>query len=474
MSQFFDSNRSDPLNLMNILSPEVSQPRQLAAKLTAMVQLPCSCWHFTQLATLVFAVLFLCPDFGVSQATSPTAADGVLLPIPNQADQDRALALIREVYAERFEAAKSKDQRGKVAIELLEMARRTNDDFAAKYVALNVCRKIAISADDTETAFEAIAETAEKFRVDRFAMTAEAGEAILARLQRTTPYRRFLLDLWLVVDEAVAADQYESVGDLGKLAIKAAPRTGVRDLEGRIAKQLTRYEALSKRFEEVRDSRAKLEVNPTDKQANRVVGEYLCFDKQDWDQGVFMLALVDDCPYRNAVLLELEQPRYGEPAMAVGDAWWEAAETLGDTAAAKSMQQRAAHWYGLGLRSSTTSLKRQVVQKRIDAAGKQTALLDELTELAQDAEPAPLTRNSSKTTDRDDDGKCSRCRGTGLIDCSVRGCSRGRVKVYQSQVVGRNPASGQAIVQRVPVRVPCQACRAQGNQQCPECRGSGE
>ncbi len=68
-----------------------------------------------------------------------------------------------------------------------------------------------------------------------------------------------------------------------------------------------------------------------------------------------------------------------------------------------------------------------------------------------------------------EDKACMLCDGTGDTDCSVRGCSRGTVKVMSQSVVGRNSVTGQAIVTSTPVPVPCTACSGRGTMSCPGC-----
>lgn len=68
-----------------------------------------------------------------------------------------------------------------------------------------------------------------------------------------------------------------------------------------------------------------------------------------------------------------------------------------------------------------------------------------------------------------EDQACMLCDGRGKVDCPVRGCSNGKVRVPKTSVVGRNPITGAAITQTTQVPVSCRTCFGRGTQECTEC-----
>jgi hypothetical protein len=73
-----------------------------------------------------------------------------------------------------------------------------------------------------------------------------------------------------------------------------------------------------------------------------------------------------------------------------------------------------------------------------------------------------------------EDHWCWTCGGRGEVRCPVPDCARGGVRAMQSKVVGRNPVSGQQLVQKYPVRVPCRVCNGRGAVLCKFCNRGKE
>ena len=60
------------------------------------------------------------------------------------------------------------------------------------------------------------------------------------------------------------------------------------------------------------------------------------------------------------------------------------------------------------------------------------------------------------------------CNGVGTVDCGVRGCSRGRVRVSTFDNIAL--PGGQMVRKERIVPVPCKTCRGSGRVPCPFCR----
>ena len=109
-----------------------------------------------------------------------------------------------------------------------------------------------------------------------------------------------------------------------------------------------------------------LKTNLSDAKANGVVGQYYCFTKGEWKEGLPFLASGDD-PQLKA-LAEKEGEKLSEP-LALGDGWWKVAEGL-DGRGKLSVQQRAAGHYRRALPKLEGFAKTRV-EKRLASVAPQ-------------------------------------------------------------------------------------------------------
>jgi hypothetical protein len=151
---------------------------------------------------------------------------------------------------------------------------------------------------------------------------------------------------------------------------------------------------------------------------------------------------------------------------------------VGQTQRAVKQWQRMLDTVGAGPALHNLQRLRAVVESEevpLDRTSRNT--LDELITIAdRNAALTPFRPRTGWLYQQADgvatveDRFCMRCSGQGVVDCTVRACSRGKVRVMQSKVVGRNTVTGEAIVQSSSVGVPCTECRGQGTVDCDHCR----
>lgn len=112
-----------------------------------------------------------------------------------------------------------------------------------------------------------------------------------------------------------------------------------------------------------------MKSNPDDPAANLVVGKWKCFQEGDWESGLPLLAKSGDETL--AKLAKQELLRSGESVddrLALGDAWWNAAEKAGPSEKADYLG-RAYDWYVLAQPNITASLDKLRIQKRLEEIG---------------------------------------------------------------------------------------------------------
>ena len=89
-----------------------------------------------------------------------------------------------------------------------------------------------------------------------------------------------------------------------------------------------------------------LKADPDNATANFSVGWYLCMVKDNWQQGVDMLAKAQDRALRELALLEIQQDGNLGRHLALADGWWDyAQEHQDDTLIFEAAMQRSRKWY---------------------------------------------------------------------------------------------------------------------------------
>jgi len=171
---------------------------------------------------------------------------------------------------------------------------------------------------------------------------------------------------------AVAADQYTVALDTGKLATTEANRLRDRDLVKQARAALQEAQQREKAFAAVRAAKERLATQPDDPEANLAFGKFLCFAKGDWHRGLARLARSQDATLGKLAARDVAETNQPAEQVALGDAWWEAANAE-STAARKNILLHAAMWY---YRASfqLTGTAKSVAEKRIQQAGLETQI----------------------------------------------------------------------------------------------------
>ena len=110
---------------------------------------------------------------------------------------------------------------------------------------------------------------------------------------------------------------------------------------------------LQKDFEDLQTPLQTLKAAPDDPDANEAVGEFYCLRKQDWDKGVRSLALGRDKALAAAAAKDCADPSAPDKQAAVGDAWWDRAESTPASPSTpkfrEALLRRAYTWYNRAL-----------------------------------------------------------------------------------------------------------------------------
>jgi len=309
------------------------------------------------------------PDTHVQTPTrvpGPPATRPLRDPVPNAAEQNKAKALVNEIFANDLAQAKTPEGKADLAKKMLEIAAKTDDDPPGRYVLLSNAGDLATQGGDADTALAAIEQGAQHFQIDALKVKARALVAI-ARLfapERNAPALAGQLDA--VISEAIDADRYDLARDLSAAAAAAAAEFHDQAWLHAAQERTTEISDAEAEFQKLAPARATLERVPADANANFTVGSYRCFVKDDWPGGLWMLAAGSDPVAKALAVTELDNPTDAGKVVELADGWWSLSERR-PRAQQPRLKRHAAEIYSRVV-SRTIGPTRLHVLKRLDEA----------------------------------------------------------------------------------------------------------
>ena len=299
----------------------------------------------------------------VEATAASSAAFSFRRPVPDESACEGARQILRNTYQSQYERARTTEERRGLARTLLDHTGRLEYGSAERYVALELCWKIAIEAGDLATALHAAEKTSEHFETDPL----ETKTTVLAATARTrlpSEANQLLLKVaHQLIDAAVAEDRFHIAREIQAAAAAAARRSGDRRAIADVTARQQEIDDAKTAFERATLAVERLTEDPTDAAANRIAGVYYCFVKERWDDGLPMLARGDDLPIAQLVRIELSRPVEADRQVALADAWWNEAEARSDFRAA--IRRRAGYWYQLALATLPPGLDKLRAEMRL-------------------------------------------------------------------------------------------------------------
>ena len=284
------------------------------------------------------------PDGG-RPASGPRAA------VPAAADQAKTLAKIKEIFGR----PNSNAERAKLSGEML-VAGSDEKDASTRYVLFRYAGSLALEAKDLKGALKAIDRLERDFDVDALTMMASVLDRLLARDTAAD----VLAAAQQAYSEAIRRDHYDAATQLGGVAYAAARRLKKRELLDELKTRGQRLGEMRKALAAIRPAIATLKQRPDDVDANRQVGEYLCFSKGELSRGLPLLAKGK----HELAELERSTPVDADTQQRLGDGWWDLASKHNGQVRTV-LQQHAVGWYRRAL-PQLKGLSKVKVQKRVD------------------------------------------------------------------------------------------------------------
>lgn len=258
----------------------------------------------------------------VAPAEAGTKDAAGRIAIPDSARQKEAEKLVKDLFKEQY-AKKTAHDRKALALLLLDQASKTQSDAAAYWVLCREAQDAAIQAGDATTAVQAVESTSAVFDIDGIA-TKSAALAAAGKTARTPEEFSSLSHcLTRLVDEMIAADQFDVADKTVSAALLHAKRSNDVPLLARTtirSKEVAEAKALFQGLKKVRETLARDSESPG---ANLEMGKFLCYAKGSWDLGLRYLAKGSDATLKNLAEKEIAAPPQAPDRLALAEAWHE-------------------------------------------------------------------------------------------------------------------------------------------------------
>lgn len=324
-------------------------------------------------------------------------ASVVRLPVPDAAEVAAALANINEVYADDLTTSGAL---GSTLSKLLSAAEKSAKP-ASKYALLVAAEQKAVQEGDFAEAIDVIDKRAEMFECDalqgRLDMLREASKSAAEADDG-------IFDLTMALTaEAIHGERYGVAAKAATLAVQVAasleqpslPKASARSPTPSVksggsaddapkttaAKQLrqavSEYRRLHQKYEQ---ARGVLEETPDDAKSLEAVGKYLCFVKENWQDGLPALAKGSEGSLQELATQELALRAAVEAApaevFALAGEWWaltDAPRRSGDLAAGvAAVKMHAASLYGRIVDGLSDPIEAELAKKRIATAAEES------------------------------------------------------------------------------------------------------
>lgn len=307
--------------------------------------------HLCQWASAVAAitaVVWAWPFVAYSQPQTVPAAEAAQLlpeklwPVPGAAAKDASYSKLKEIFHDRISAAKDAESKSALANDLTAHARETALP-ADKYALFELAVSLRAEAGDVENAFDAVDEMDALFAFD----AQQAKRSLAIDIAKRSPLSNLGPVISRLIDIARAdldKGRLKEANEAAAQAAVAARRLKNKESIAAAAQVLAEIRATEKvagRETKLREAARADDASP---KAYRELGEFLCFLKDDWPQGLPWLAKGDDAAMKRLALMEMKPALSPADHLALAEAWAAFAETARADAKVGA-KARARHHY---------------------------------------------------------------------------------------------------------------------------------
>ena len=246
--------------------------------------------------------------------------------IPSVAARSQAEKLVEGLFKKELAALDSSTKRIELARTLLAQAGNQRLGTADHYVLLEKARDLAMVGGDIGLTCQLIDMFTATYKVDELKLRAGALAVLAETVTRTDGQRQIAAMALDLLDRAIAADDFEEGRKFGRIAYTVARKTDDKALVAQTAERGKAFKEIQKNFEDFQHALAMLKDRPKDAAASTLAGKYYCFVKDDWKQGLPLLAQGDDAVLAGSAAKELASPADSAASFELAESWDDLAE----------------------------------------------------------------------------------------------------------------------------------------------------
>ena len=173
------------------------------------------------------------------------------------------------------------------------------------------------------------------------------------------------------LDQAFAVKRFDVASNLSTLAKTVLQRVSATHTSETAAGSADEYNETAAQYENAATAFDSLVSNPTDANANLMIGMYFCFGRGEWNTGLPMLAVGSDDGLKLLAGKDLAEAKSPTQEAQLGDEWWQFADT---SAGPARIQAQVGRRIGIGVRSATVGTNEGVgggTDQRLRVQGEQ-------------------------------------------------------------------------------------------------------
>ncbi len=276
--------------------------------------------------------------------------------VPAAAAQADARKELKEKFKSEYAQAKKPDGKEVLARTLIAHAAEPDVGPAQRYVALSDALDTAAEGGSLASAEEALDALATQFNVSPLALKQRIVSAAVATVKSRDDALLLLVKYLDIAREAAIADDYATSLSTMQAAVSALKRPAFKDLQDFAKVELKRYTAYRDAFDAAKPARDKLQTDPADEKASLTWGRFLCFYKEDWEQGLPLLVQSGDKVWQSLAERELNQPTDPQLLLKLGTDWLDAGEKEKDPIRYQTRERADAALMSITGTSTVTSL----------------------------------------------------------------------------------------------------------------------